>query len=102
MFGCFKNKRKEKIKRYLDQGAVLLDVRTTSEYESEHIEESVHIPLHQLDNQYKKLDKDRPIIAYCKMGGRSTLAASKLKAKGYRVIDGGSIKTVNNCLAFNK
>ena len=38
------------------------------------------------DANIKKLDKSKPIIVYCKSGGRSAKCASKLAAKGFEKI----------------
>ena len=94
MFGIFKRNRNSRIQKYLREGATLLDVRSSSEYNSGHIEKSLNIPVQSIDQKIADLDKDKPIVVYCAMGGRSTIAAAKLKSRGYRVIDAGGIKNV--------
>ena len=77
----------EKIKQ---EDAVLIDVRTESEYEEGHIEGSINIPLDQIENI--SYDKDEIIIVYCRSGGRSKTAAETLIANGYmNVYDFGAI-----------
>lgn len=98
MFGIFRSKRKDKINRYIKEGAVLLDVRSISEFETNHIEGSINAPVQSMDKYLEQLDKEKPIITYCARGGRSTLAASKLRRKGYRVVDGGGIKNMRRQL----
>ena len=78
---------KEKI---INENAVLIDVRTESEYEEGHIEGSINIPLDQIENI--SYDKDEIIIVYCRSGGRSKTAAETLIANGYmNVYDFGAI-----------
>lgn len=67
------------------EGAQLIDVRTTNEYRSGHIEGA---SLHNIRNidfeeNMDKLDKNKPVLVYCKSGGRSSRAASVLQKKGF-------------------
>lgn len=91
MFGLFNKKKKEKIKKYLDDNAQLLDVRTAAEYNSNHIEGSINIPVQGISSKMNSLDRNRPIIVYCAMGGRSDVAAGKLKSNGFKVVNAGGI-----------
>ncbi|WP_282787072.1 MBL fold metallo-hydrolase [Flavobacterium croceum] len=61
----------------------LIDVRKSSEYESEHIEGSLNIPLNVLSSRLSELSKTEPFIVYCLGGYRSMIAASILKQKGF-------------------
>ena len=62
----------------------LLDVRQPSEYEEEHLPGAKLIPLGQLGDNLGKLDKDKPVIAYCAIGGRSRVAAQLLNGYGFK------------------
>lgn len=66
---------------------LLLDVRTSEEYQSGHIKEAVNLPLEQIDNQIGKLElaKNQPIITMCDGVGcnRSDQAAAKLIGLGF-------------------
>lgn len=61
----------------------LLDVRQPSEYNEGHIAGATLIPLPLLSEEYHTLDKDRPIIVYCAIGGRSRVAAQQLAGRGF-------------------
>ena len=76
-----------------DQKALILDVRTDDEFNARHIDGAVNIPVEDLDKRIAELtDKKRPIIVYCKSGGRSAKAAALLKAAGFtQVHDLGGI-----------
>lgn len=98
--GCASNKEssinyvqaKEKI---INEGAILLDVRSTSEYNEEHIGEAVNIPVDEItENSVKSLvnSVDDVIIVYCQNGIRSAEAMKKLNDLGYtRVYDLGAM-----------
>ncbi|MGB3590927.1 MAG: rhodanese-like domain-containing protein [Nonlabens sp.] len=87
MFGIFSKAKKNKIAKYLDNDPVFLDVRTASEFQKDHIAGSINAPVHKLDNYIDQLDINRPVMTYCAMGGRSAIAARKLKARGFKVVD---------------
>ena len=63
--------------------AVIVDVRTESEYEEEHIPSALHIPLVKLKAQIDKLPRNRLIIFQCGHGCRGSLAASILQREGF-------------------
>lgn len=61
----------------------LLDVREESEYQNAHIAGATLIPLGQLANKFNELPKDKPIIAICHSGQRSSQATQLLLANGF-------------------
>ena len=74
------------------QGAIILDVRSKSEYTSGHIKGSINIPVDQLVKNLSKLkDRNKTIITCCASGSRSSMAKSILKSNAYvNVYNGGS------------
>ena len=78
-----------------DTSVVILDVRTSAEFKSEtgHLSKAILIPLQELDKRADELKKyqKRLIIAYCRTGHRSGIAAAMLKKLGYKVsnMEGG-------------
>lgn len=77
------------------EGAILLDVRTMEEYMEYHLENSILIPVTNLNEETigtKITNKDTKIIVYCRSGSRSAQAARILIDLGYtNVYDMGSI-----------
>jgi len=63
-------------------GAVILDVRGTSEYQAVHIPGSVHIHAGYLKDRLADVPKDRRVILYCSGGSRSSIACSILQKNG--------------------
>ncbi len=63
-----------------DTNIILLDVRTSDEFSSEHIEGATLIPVQELSENLSKLDKEKKIIVYCHSGMRS-IAASRILVK---------------------
>jgi len=67
----------------LEKGAQLVDVRADHEWEAGHLPGAVHIPLDQLSQRAAEIDKDRPVILYCRGGNRSAMATTALAEAGY-------------------
>src|ERR687891_2777898 len=70
----------------------ILDVREGWEWDAGHIEGSLHIPLNELlAGRMESLEKARPVVAVCKTGNRSEVAALMLRARGYEAhhLEGG-------------
>lgn len=80
----------DKAKEYLESNKegeyTLLDVREDWEYEEFRIPGAKHIPLSQLGDRVSEVPKDKPVLAYCRMGGRSAAAASLLKGQDYPAV----------------
>jgi rhodanese-related sulfurtransferase len=66
-------------------GALLLDVREDDEFLAGHAPDAHHLPLGRLAEAEGSLAKDRPIVAVCRVGGRSQRAAVALRGAGYDV-----------------
>jgi rhodanese-related sulfurtransferase/rubrerythrin len=64
----------------------LLDVRQPAEYEEEHLPGAKIIPLGQLADSLGEIDKGKPVIAYCAIGGRSRVAAQLLNGYGFQEV----------------
>jgi rhodanese-related sulfurtransferase len=83
---------KVNIGELLNNGGIVIDVRTRGEYAGGHVKGSLNIPLDQLSSNLNKLkNKDQPIITCCASGMRSASAKGYLKSQGYtNVHNGGS------------
>jgi rhodanese-related sulfurtransferase len=75
----------------LPPDAFLLDVRDEDEFAEGHVPGSVNIPLPALRRDPSPLPKDRPILAYCRVGQRGYYAVRFLRQHGYdaRNVPGG-------------
>jgi rhodanese-related sulfurtransferase len=67
----------------IEDGAQVVDVRTAEEHAAGHIEGAVHVPLERLDAEAGQLDRDRPIVFYCRAGNRSGMAAEAFSNSGW-------------------
>jgi rhodanese-related sulfurtransferase len=63
----------------------VVDVRTPEEYAGGHIENAVNIDVNSdsFASEVSKLDKEKPVLVYCRSGKRSLTAAEKLREMGF-------------------
>jgi rhodanese-related sulfurtransferase len=75
----------------IQQGAMIVDVRSKGEFSGGHIKGAINIPLDELNNASNQLkDKNKIIITCCASGMRSASGKNILSAKGYtHVYNGG-------------
>lgn len=69
----------------IEQGALLIDVRTGKEFEAGHIDGAVNIPWEETGTLMSTIgsDKDRAVVVYCRSGNRSGKAKAVLEKQGY-------------------
>ncbi|MEZ5978568.1 MAG: rhodanese-like domain-containing protein, partial [Planctomycetota bacterium] len=68
----------------LAKGATLLDVRTPGEWGEGHVDGALHLPLVALVARASELPRDAELVVVCRSGYRSAVAASWLRANGFR------------------
>ena len=61
----------------------ILDVRTIEEFDMGHLDSAVLIPVDDLEARFGELDKNKPVIVYCRSGRRSAKAAAILVSNGF-------------------
>ncbi|MCL2826987.1 MAG: rhodanese-like domain-containing protein [Eggerthellaceae bacterium] len=86
----------QEAKQMMDAGGsyIILDVRTVAEYQAQHIEGAVVIPVDEIKNRAASElpDKDMTILVYCRSGARAATASQALANMGYtHVYDFGGI-----------
>jgi rhodanese-related sulfurtransferase len=67
-------------------GAQLVDVRADHEWEAGRIGGAKHLPLPELAERTGEIDKERPVVLYCRGGNRSTMATEALAEAGYDAV----------------
>ncbi|SMG40013.1 Rhodanese-related sulfurtransferase [Marivirga sericea] len=89
------------MKALVEEGAVIVDVRTKGEFQQGHIKNALNIPVDSISSNLSKLkNKDKTIITCCASGMRSGTAKGILKSKGYEnVYNGGAWTSLNRKIA---
>ncbi|HVV71182.1 MAG TPA: rhodanese-like domain-containing protein [Verrucomicrobiae bacterium] len=72
-------------RQLLQEGALVIDVRTPGEFSSGHLAAAVNIPLGDLRTDIPRHvpDKNQVLLLHCLSGGRSAIAQHQLKRMGY-------------------
>ena len=73
----------EELEQKMKQDIVIIDVRKKSEFDSEHIEGVVNVPLNQINQYLEKFPKEQEFVLHCAGGYRSMIAASILQQRGW-------------------
>lgn len=91
---------RKKIEAFLNRGAVIIDVRTEQEWNEGHLPNAIHIPLNDLKDHIEEIKViKKPVIAYCKSGGRSARATKLLKFYKIEAVNGGGIGDLQKIIA---
>ena len=82
--------KKTDYKQLLNDGAVIVDVRSSGEYKGGAIPGSENIPLGNIPGKMKQIKSlGVPVICVCASGMRSGAAKSQMKAAGVDAYNGG-------------
>jgi rhodanese-related sulfurtransferase len=77
---------REEAQKLIDEGAQLVDVRADHEWEAGRIAGATHIALPEIPQRTGEIDKDRPVVLYCRGGNRSSMAAAALTEAGFDAV----------------
>jgi len=77
---------REQARKLVEEGAQLVDVRTDHEWDAGHIAGAKHVPLPELSQRTAELDKEQPVVVYCRGGNRSSMATAALADAGYDAV----------------
>ena len=86
---------------HLENGAVLIDVRSPNEFESGHLLQAQNLPLDRIEMiaPSEIRDKNKVLLLHCSTGVRSGLAKKRLEELGYKnVFNVGSYERASNIL----
>jgi phage shock protein E len=87
-------------KELVNNGAVIIDVRSPGEYKDGHINGSKNFPLDTIRSKVNELKKlGKPVITVCRSGTRSGFAKNILKSAGMEVYNGGAWISLKNKIA---
>ena len=81
----------ERAAALIGDGAQAIDVRRPQEWNAGRIAGAQQIEMNELSDAAEKIQRDRPVVFYCRSGNRSALAAEAFREAGFDAysIDGG-------------
>jgi len=71
------------VRRLVETGAFIVDVREENEYAQSHLKTAINIPLSQLRQRMDEIPKDIPVYIHCRTSQRSYYAICCLQGHGY-------------------
>ena len=73
-------------REWLKKGALVIDVRSESEFQERHVPGAINIPLNRLSEEIARHapTKEQPLLLHCLSGTRSGMGTSALKKMGYQ------------------
>ena len=88
------------IKDLLNEGATVIDVRSSWEFADGHIEGALNIPLDEIPQRIEEIkDLNYPLLLYCQSGNRSGMACGILQQFGIaKVHNGGGLANMRIAL----
>ena len=80
---------------------IIIDVRTSDEFSSGYIKNAMNLDFYSesFQNDILSIDKNLPVVLYCRTNNRSTKTANILKENGFKeisVLEGGITDWVKN------
>ncbi len=85
---CETNISEQQLKKMVEKGALLVDVRSPQEFEEGHLEHAVLLPEYEIKEKGSSVlpDKSQVIVVYCSTGHRSQKAQKTLQKLGYEKV----------------
>lgn len=68
---------------HYNENTVVVDARKPGEYQAEHIENAINIPLDTVNSHFAEVPKDDTFYLHCLGGYRSVIMGSILKSRGF-------------------
>jgi phage shock protein E len=100
LFGHTDNKQ---LDAALSPDALLVDVRTASEFAQGSVKGAVNIPLDEIPAELSRFKNKKQIVVFCRSGNRSSRAKILLEKSGFRhVINGGTWQNVHRLVSRQK
>lgn len=85
--------------KFLKEGAFLVDVRTSQEFQRGSVKGAINIPLNEIKSNLEKFKSKKNIIVFCQSGARSGQAKRILTNNGMQnVINGGGWRNVDDAV----
>ncbi len=84
--GATREVSRDEAQKLIEDGAQLVDVRAEHEWGAGRIAGAKHVALAELAERTGEIDKERPVVLYCRGGNRSTMATDALTDAGFDAV----------------
>lgn len=87
--------------KLIEEGALIIDVRTPQEFAQGHADNSINIPLSEITSRIDDVkEQNKPVIICCRSGVRAGSATTLLKSAGVEAYNAGTWNQVQAELKF--
>jgi rhodanese-related sulfurtransferase len=87
LFGGVPSVTVNEAKQLVSDGAVMVDVRTTAEWNAGHYPHAIHVEGRELAARQRRIPKGKRVVVTCRSGSRSRGAVRQLIAAGYDAVN---------------
>lgn len=87
----------EEMKNMLSTGAQLIDVRSIAEFNQGALKGAINIPIDTIHFHTQSIQKDTPVLLYCRTGMRSGKVKEYLQSNGYDAYNLGGYQHYISC-----
>ncbi len=74
----------EQLHQLLEKGAQLIDVRSTMEFNQGALNGAINLPVNTIQSSIESIDKEKPVLLYCRSGARSGMVQQFLISLGFQ------------------
>jgi len=74
----------EKLQKLLKDGAQLIDVRSTMEFNQGALNGAINLPINSIQHNTGSIDQSKPVLLYCRSGARSGMVKNFLISLGFQ------------------
>ncbi|MCW8830539.1 MAG: rhodanese-like domain-containing protein [Gammaproteobacteria bacterium] len=74
----------EKLQQLLNNGAQLIDVRSTMEFNQGALNGAINLPINSIQHNTGVIDQNKPVLLYCRSGARSGMVKNFLISLGFQ------------------
>jgi rhodanese-related sulfurtransferase len=87
IFGGVPSVNAQEARQLVEDGAVMVDVRTTAEWNAGHYPLAIHVDGRELGQRSRRIPNGKRVVVTCRSGSRSRGAVRQLIAAGYDAVN---------------
>lgn len=90
--------KSEALKNMVENGGLLIDVRSNLEFSRGSLKHAVNIPIESIPYQAEQIDRSQPVMLYCLSGARAGMVKRFLESIGFENVHNlGGIRQLAHC-----
>ena len=78
--------KSSELKKIIENGGQLIDVRTPAEFNQASLQHAVNMPIESMPTYAEELDRSKPVLIYCLSGIRARMVKRFLESLGFEKV----------------